>query len=255
LRDAKFKSDKIASYLGENIIKVDELVELLAGRNKRAAYYCGWNIIWQLADRTTRHLLELISAIFDAAQVDEKTVPYVIRPYVQNKAVRDFSENKLKALIYIPGSIRVQQKNVGVGKQMYEFAAAFGKVAAVNLKRGPMVATKTRKRFYEKLAIEIDGELALGEESKEILQQLIRYAVLDDSKLAKSFDDQTKKPIYVLNRIFCPALGISFRRESHWRLSSGRFERFLLHPMAEVRDSHRILRLDAEANSKQANLL
>lgn len=255
LHDSSFKSENVSDYLGEEIISIDRLVSLLASHNKRSAYFCGWNMVWQLADRTTRHLLEIISTIFAAAHVDDKSNPAVIRPYVQHKAIKDFSENKLKSLNFIPGSTYIDSMKVGIGKQMYEFAAAFGKVAFLNLKRGPMVATHSRKRFHEKLAIEIDGELKLDEEAKIVLEQLIRYAVIDDSKLAKAFDDQTKKPIYVLNRIYCPALGISFRRESHWRLSSKRFQHFLLHPLSTVRDGDRLLKDDLPKNSGQLRII
>jgi hypothetical protein len=252
LKDSSFQSDSIADYLGEDLISVDDLIAQLAGKNKRSAYYCGWNVVWQLADRTTRHLLELVSTIFAAGHVDERAKPNVIRPYVQHKAIKDFSEGKLKALNFLPGSVTVSGRKSGLGKQMYEFAAAFGKVAYTNLTRGPMVVNKSRKRFHEKLAIEIDGELTLDPDTEDILHQLIRFAVIDDSKLVKSFDDKTKKPIFVLNRIFYPALGISFRRESHWRLSSKKFGEFLRHPNKEVRDDKHMFR---DSDKSQPKLL
>lgn len=243
LLNSKFKSQDIVDYLGAELITLDQLVERLSAKNSRTAYFCGWNIIWQLADRTTRHLLEMISSIFAAAKVDRDSTPRQIQQYLQHRAVKGFSEKKLKALAFVPGAIQIGDKKVGLGKQLYDFAASFGKVAVVNLRRGPMVETPERKRFHEKLAIEIDGELRLAPEAQTILEQLIRFAVIDDSILVKAFDDRTKKSIYVLNRVFCPALGISIRRETHWRLSTAKFEEFLLHPARFVRNDAALAKL------------
>ncbi|MEE4208455.1 MAG: hypothetical protein V2I43_04215, partial [Parvularcula sp.] len=53
---------------------------------------------------------------------------------------------------------------------------------------------------------------------------------LDDAKLQHARDDQVKKPVYVLNRIYCPAFGISFVRDEHLRLSREKMEMLLLNP-------------------------
>jgi hypothetical protein len=64
----------------------------------------------------------------------------------------------------------------------------------------------------------------------KVLQLLVRYGVFDDSGQSVAFDDGQKKPIYVFNRVFCPAFAISFRRDAHLRLSTDKFEMYLLDP-------------------------
>ena len=51
-----------------------------------------------------------------------------------------------------------------------------------------------------------------------------------------------KKPLFVLNRIYCPAFKIGYRRDDHLRLSKGRLEQLLLAPDHFIREGTRRLR-------------
>jgi hypothetical protein len=127
---------------------------------------------------------------------------------------------------------------------LYEFAASFGKVSGYYLQSSSHseVEHASKPRFDERLAIEIDNTLNLNTDAQRMLDQLIRFAVIDDEKMITAFDDRTRKPIYIFNKVYCPDLRISFRRYAHWRLSSKRFEQFLLHPTQFVRSDERLIK-------------
>jgi hypothetical protein len=95
------------------------------------------------------------------------------------------------------------------------------------------------------LAIERNDTGSLNPEAGQILQMLVRYGIFDDSALNVAFDDGQKKPIYVFNRIFCPAFSISFRRDAHLRLSARKFEMYLLQPAGFVERGTAFLRGEA----------
>jgi len=165
----------------------------------------------------------------------------MIPPHVQSRAVKNFSEKKFKSLLYIPGELTINNQNYGLGIKLYEFTASFGNIARAYLKNKPTLKTIRGKRYDEKLAIERDDTFAISKEANTFLEYLIRYAVLDDSKLVISRDDKIKKSIYVLNRIYSPAFGISFRRFSHLRLSKHKFENLLLEPLSFVKKGNAFL--------------
>lgn len=59
-------------------------------------------------------------------------------------------------------------------------------------------------------------------------------------------DDEITKPVYVLNRIYCPAFAIGYRRDDHLRLSKGKMELLMLDPERFMREGTRRLRKDGE---------
>jgi hypothetical protein len=136
----------------------------------------------------------------------------------------------LRALGFIPGARPGQTHRRSLGARLQSFATSFGKIARAYLKRGQMRTAGKRVRYHELLGIELDDSLTLTSENEAVLEGLVRYAVLDDTKLTQTRDDKLRKPIYIFNRVFCPALQISFRREVHLRLSSARFQRYLSNP-------------------------
>lgn len=235
-----YRSQDIIDYIGDEVIPVDELVaRLVSGR--RDAYFAGWQVVWQLADRTVRNLLEVVNQIFARCDVSPNSNPRVVPARMQNGAVRSVSERKLRALSYIPGTISSYGDVSPLGKKLYEFTAAFGSIAQAYLKHG----TKRRDslvRFDERIAIERNDSEALVQPAQDFLEVLIRFGIMDDSHLDFARDDRMKKSLYILNRIFCPAFGISFRRDQHLRLSKGRFEQLLLDPIAFAREGTRFLR-------------
>ena len=229
-----YQSRSIDSYLGRVPVKPSDFVRALVESPRKPPEYAGWEIIWQLADRTPRHLLELVSEIFSAAGVNRLSEPVAIPVKRQSEAVIAYSIRKLRSLGFIPGALPGEMNRGSIGARLQSCVAAFGKVSRGYLKRGPMTTVAKRLRFYEVLAIEVDDEVALGESAKLVLNNLIRYAVFDDTKLGTSRDDRLQKPFYILNRVYCPALRISFRREMHWRLSNLRFSSFLDAPESYV---------------------
>jgi hypothetical protein len=243
----EYRSAEIESYLGILFQPLDDLVVALA-RSKRNAYYASWEIVWQLADRTPRNLLELVSEIFAAGNVTPQSPPRVIPARVQNTAIRRVSERRLRALTYLPGGIETARGSVPLGRHVFAFATAFGKIGKLYLHRGT-----GKKRPDELLAIERNDSTPIAHEAEDVLEALMRFGVLDESRYVVARDDRMTKPLYVFNRVFCPAFGISFRRESHLRVSRRKFEELLLRPLEFVGSGTQFL--SELANDEAAPLL
>jgi tRNA A-37 threonylcarbamoyl transferase component Bud32 len=248
----RFPATDIAAYLGDQMkspkemIPVRELIRRLA-EGRKDAYYCGWEVVWQLADKTPRNLIELVSEIFAHARVrpvdsrttEEPPLPGVIAARVQDRAIRAVSNRRLRGLEFIPGEIVIREQTVPLGKHLYLCASSFGTVSYKYL-------TKHRgkggeRRIDERLALERNDTSMLRKDAQRVLESLVRYGIFDDSALNVAFDDGQKKPIYVFNRIFCPSFGISFRRDAHLRLSAQKLEMFLLQPARFVRSGTKFL--------------
>jgi tRNA A-37 threonylcarbamoyl transferase component Bud32 len=241
LKTWSYSSHDVVGYLGDEPIPLGDLVGRLA-ESGRDAYYCGWEHVWQIADRNPRTLIELVSEILLKAGIQPSSPARVVEPRTQSAAIEAVSERKLRALTYIPGQVRVYGIRRPLGRHLNEFATAFGQIARTYLTKRPPRADVQNRRYDEKLGLERNDGMSLRPESKVILEQLIRFAVLDDSKMETSQDDQIKKPVYVLNRVLCPVFRISFRRQTNLKLSRDRLETLLLQPAAAARSTTAFLR-------------
>lgn len=224
LEHFEYKNTSIYAYLGVKEYNHEAFVSALA-TGKRNAYYNSWSMVWQLADRTPRNLLELISEIFSVANVDKYTIPQVIPQRDQDRAIRSVSEKRLKSLSQISGKTKVGGKTLSLGKMIFDITSAIGSAFKIYLKSE---AGKLRKDQY--LALERNDSDALSQDAEFLLKEMIRYGVLDESRLDVARDDRVKKPIYILNRIYCPVFAIGIRRDQHLRLSKDKFEQVFLDP-------------------------
>ena len=224
-----YRSHHIVDYLGDNRSIADQLIGLLAGARKDARY-AGWTAVWHIADRTPRNLLEIVSEIFAYADVRPDSEPSQVSAAVQDKAIRAISDKRLQSLSQIAGYIFVGGKKVSLGRRLFEVTASIGSIF-----RGYLRQEIGKQRKRQHLAIERNDLSDLSPEAGELLRRLISYGVLDDSKSEYARDDVVKKPIYVLNRIYCPAFNIIYRRDEHLRLSRAKFELLLLNPEGFVR--------------------
>ena len=256
LRVCGFKSTDIKDYLGQEAMKPDEIVARLVAHTRGEPVYGGWQVAWQIADRTMRHLLEMISTIFYESKTTPDKAPARVPEHVQSRQILRFSGDKLRGLMFLPGTIELGGKKRPLGKTLYEFAASFGKVSGHYLQSSSASEEEgcPRQRFDERLAIELDDTLNLNADAQRMLDQLIRFAVIDDEKMTTAFDDGTRKPLYIFNKVYCPALRISFRRYGHWRLSSKRFEQFLLTPTEFVRTDRRLARFISPEGKNERDL-
>ncbi|MFT3784157.1 MAG: lipopolysaccharide kinase InaA family protein [Nibricoccus sp.] len=250
-----YKSDDIRAYLGDEIVRINDTVTALAYDKGRKPRYGGWHMVWQISDRTARHLIEMISTIFDAGKIGHDTDPAVISIATQTKQIVRFSEDKLRSLMFLPGTIEIGGRKLPLGRRLFEFATSFGRVASFYLKASAREQENTSKnRLDERLAIEVDNTLSLGGDAQRMLNALIRFAIVDDEHSAASFDDGARKPIYIFNRVYCPILGISFRRDTHWRLSSRRFDEYLSNPTEFVRSDKRLQRIGKQGTKDEQDL-
>ncbi len=238
LRHWHYATTDIADFLGDCrhegdvIPSVKELIGRLA-EQRRNAYYAGWEVVWQLADKTPRNLIELVTAIFAEAGVQSPRTAGTVRQPVavidaktQDRAIRAVSNRRLRSLEFIPGATSVMSHDVPIGKQLYTCASSFASVSLRYLTG----EDRMTKRLEEILAIELNNTDPLWPEARRVLQLLVRYGVFDDSSLNVARDDKQKKAVYVFNRIYCPAFGISFRRDAHLRVSAEMLQTFLLQP-------------------------
>ena len=248
----KFKSFEIESYLGFEHEPLDALVSKLA-RSQRNAYYSGWEVIWQIADRTTRSLLEIVSEVFAAGEISPTSEPRVVSPSIQNEAVRRVSERRLRALTFLPGKLEACG-GAPLGRHVWEFASSFGRVAKLYLERTAHAKRHGPQRHDEKLAIERNDSSALSLPAQSVLEALLRFGVLNETRYVRARDDKMVKPLLLFNRVFCPAFGISFRRDSHLRLSRRKLEMFLVDPLKFVSSGTHFLEAENETPAVQRTL-
>jgi serine/threonine protein kinase len=224
-----YKSRSIVEYLGDDRGAYDKLVhKLMVG--ERDAYYFGWHAVWSIADRTPRTLLEIVSEIFSAVGVLPETSPFVVPRRDQDRAIRTISEKRLQALSQISGLFSFGGRRRSLGRQLYDVTTTIGSAFHVHLRsqaRGKPEEYKTPK---QKLAIERNDIYEVSDAAGYILRKLITFGVLDATKAFVARDDGRKKAIYVLNRIYCPAFAIGYRRDDQLALSSSKFEKLLISP-------------------------
>jgi hypothetical protein len=235
----KYSSSSITDYLGDEQISIDKLLQLLAIGRKNA-YYCGWTTVWNIADRTPRNLLEIVSEIFAVAGIEPQDAARVVAQRDQDRAIKTISEKRLESLSQIPGAITVRSEQMSLGRRLFEVTSAIGSTFRLYLR-----AERGGKRKRQHLAIERNDIGELTAEAETVLRRLITFGVLDATKVAYARDDNFKKPLYVLNRIYCPAFNIGYRRDEHLRLSKGRLEQLLLTPEQFIKDGTKRLRSES----------
>ena len=231
-----YQSSDILDYLGYENVKFGALIALLS-KGKKNAYYSGWSVVWKIASGNPRNLLELISEIFSSGEINNDTVPELISARNQDRGIRSVSEKRLRSLSQISGVLEYNGKKISLGRRLFDIASVVGSVYRIYLRAE---SEKYRKNQY--LAIERNETSELTETSDLILKELIKYGVFDESRLDYAREDRVKRPIYILNRILCPAFGISYRRDQHLRLARLKFEELLLNPKVFMRDGTRKLR-------------
>ncbi|MDR6626202.1 serine/threonine-protein kinase [Caulobacter segnis] len=236
LKHFRYSSTDILEYLGDHQIPPDELIMRLAKR-QRNAYYCGWTAVWNIADRTPRNLLEIVSEVFAAGGIEPNSPPKLVGPSAQNRAIRTISEKRLDSLSQISGAIAVGGEEISLGRRLFEVTTAIGSTFRKYLRSDEGIRPPRQH-----LAVERNDLGELYPDAQRILNRLITFGVLDATKFEFSRDDEARKPIYVLNRIYCPIFGISYRRDDHLRLSKSKLEMLLMRPNLFLRDGTRRLR-------------
>ncbi|MBY2937191.1 protein kinase [Rhizobium leguminosarum] len=224
-----YASEDIRDYLGATPDSSLDTLTYRLGMGRRDANYYGWTTVWHIADRTPRNLLELVSEIFAAGDVEQNTVPHEVPIRDQNRAVRTISDKRLQSISQIPGAIQINGRNVSLGNKLFDVTLAIGSTFHSYLQQDAR-RLQHGDRLRQHLAIERNELVELRPDADAVLQKLVTFGILDSSRIVYSRDDSTKKPIYVLNRILCPAFGIGLRRDDHLRLSKSKLEQLLLFP-------------------------
>jgi len=238
-----YQSSDIRDYVSDRP-RSDERLAMLLSQGRRDAYYCGWTTIWNIADRNPRNLLELVSEIFAVGGVERDSKPTPVSIRDQSRAIKTISDKRLQSLSQIAGSFPQNGIKVSLGRKLFEVTVTIGSTFYTYL-RQDAVRRKKYGLVRQHLAIERNELDELEPTAEYILEKLETFGVLDSSKSAYSRDDQVKKPIYVLNRIYCPAFSIGYRRDDHLRLSKKRFEQLLLDPQLFLKEGTKRLRTEA----------
>lgn len=227
LREFGYQGHDILDYVGDPDGGSQILTNRLAAGHPNTSYF-GWTTIWHLADRNPRNLLEIVAEIFNVAGIDRDTKPSWASMRDQNRAIKWISDKKLQALSQISGAIEVGGKRVSLGRKLFEVTIVIGATFHTYLRQDGRKLDSRKARQH--LAIERNDIRGLSGSAELILQKLITYGVLDDSRIGVARDDQLSKPFYVLNRIYCPAFRIGYQRDDHLKLSVGKLELLLTQP-------------------------
>lgn len=228
LKEFGFQSTNVIDYLGDYPGNHQQIMHRVLLKSRKPFYF-GWTAVWNIADRTPRNLLELVSEIFAAAEISKNTTPFEVAARDQNRAIVAISERRLSGLSQFAGSIILNGTKSSLGRQLHQVTATLGSVFHAYLvdQRETVTAGKQPKQY---LAIERNDLAQLSPEADLILQKLITFGVIDSSRVLMARDDKIKKPLYVLNRIFCPAFRIGYSRDENLKLSIGKFEQLLVTP-------------------------
>ncbi len=236
----RYQSSDITDYLGDRQLSAEQLQDLLANQS-RQAHYAGWTTVWNIADRTPRNLLELVSEIFVVSEIKREESPRVASAKAQDRAIRTISDKRLESLSQISGTIEIDGQRISLGRQLFETTTAIGSTFRKYLSDEK---NKRRKRQY--LAIERNDLAPLKDEADLVLRKLITFGIVDAGRSGYARDDKLRKPFYVLNRIYCPAFSIGYQRDMHLRLSTGKLELLLTRPAQFARFGTKRLQLDQD---------
>jgi len=207
-------------------------------------------MVWRIADKIPRNLLELISEIFSVGNVDKNSNPEFISNRNQDRAIKAVSEKRLRSLGQISGIIEILGNKVSLGRKLFEITSSIGSVYRIYL-----ISERGKERKDQYLAIERDDFSNLDPIVERLLKETIRYGIFDESRLDYARNDRIKKPVYILNRIYCPTFGIGLQRDQHLRLSRGKFEELFLSPQKFVIDgTHRLRVFSSSDKSTQQSL-
>lgn len=241
LRYFGYVSNDIREYVGDAKDAGGFLTSALA-LGRRNAYYCGWTTIWNIADRNPRNLLEIVSDIFGTGGVERDTIPARVPMREQSRAIKAISDKRLQSLSQISGAFSIGGSKISIGRKLFDVTVVIGSSFHKYLLQAAREKSADGRPIRQYLALERNDMEELSAEAYYVLEKLVTYGVLDDSRSYFARDDRARKPIYVLNRIYCPAFSIGYRRDDHLRLSRNRFEQLLLHPQKFLQDGTRRLR-------------
>lgn len=228
-----YKSLSIEDYLGDAFGNVRTLnYRLMVSAND--AYFHGWHAVWNVADRTPRTLLEIVSEIFASGQIEPNSEPKVVKQRDQDRAIRTLSEKRLQSVRQISGTFYQGGRRRSLGRHLHEVAITIGAAFSAHLKaqaeEKKVPAGEPLSEPIRMLGIERNDIYEISDDAGFILRKLVTFGILDASKDFISRDDRRKKTVYVLNRVYCPAFSICYGRDDHLKLSSTKLQLLLLSP-------------------------
>lgn len=229
LEHFKYASHAIVDYLGNDLGAYDRLMHrLMVG--SRDAYYHSWGVVNNAAGRNPRALLEIISEIFAVHGTLPSSDVQLIKPRQQDHAIRLVSDKRLNQLRQISGVFEFGGRRRSLGAHLYDVATTIGSAFRIHLRRQAPANLERQFAPRSMLAIERNDIYELTDASNYILKKLITFGVLEASIDYVARDDNRKKPVYILNRVYCPSFNIGLRRDDHLRLSASKLEFLLLSP-------------------------
>ncbi|NQE46543.1 hypothetical protein C5S31_11030 [ANME-1 cluster archaeon GoMg2] len=208
---------------------------------RRKALYAGWNIVWQLSHGSIRTLFQLLVYIFAQSNFNRDN-PEHIPLDIQDKYVREFSNQKFQSLLMLKGSIGGDP----LGTPLSDVASSIGEVSRLYLRK---YDTGEPDRFYETITLERLDLKPLSNEAAQVLKYLAVYDVLMTKGITFSRAQVGLSERYDLNKIYAPSFQTTYRVRNHLYLSKDKFEELLLKPDEFVKKTR--ARLDSLVKRKK----
>lgn len=210
-------------------------------RMRRKALYAGWNIVWQLSHGSIRTLFQLLDYIFAQSNFDSDN-PRPIPLDIQDRYVREFSNQKFQSLLMLKGSIAGDP----LGTLLSDVASSIGEVSRLYLRK---YDTGEPDRFYETITLERLDLKPIDERAAQVLKYLAVYDVLMTQGITFSRAQVGLSERYDLNKIYAPSFQTTYRVRNHLYLSKDKFEDLLLKPDEFVKKTR--ARLDSLVKRKK----
>ncbi|HUT37088.1 MAG TPA: protein kinase [Planctomycetota bacterium] len=194
----------------------------LRGKGRRATLYAGMNVIYSLCGGDVYTILEVCRDIFHAALAKGKFVPDSMDPIpflLQDRIVREFSQSRLERIKEIENH----------GNHLFRIVEVFGEIAQKYLYEYGRI-TRDEGRHYEVMRIEVRGNTRLSEEAFGLYKLMLQAGIFTDAGGRYPWGRGVLNDCFILRPIYTPALKISYRKRECLRLSTARFEKFLVQP-------------------------
>lgn len=194
----KKPNNKFKGWIDNNLFGVIFLV--YKGLPKRTApLYAGFERFCTLSRKNMRHFQELChESLMEYLNDGEESKTLVISPAIQAKSARKVSERNLVEIV----------PSLGIhGERLRTFVSRLGMIFSVAAKRYAQSEPEVNH-----FSINISSGASLSKDLQDLIQSSKVWTVLYEENKTKSKSESISDKDYVLNPIFAPFYGISYRK-------------------------------------------
>ena len=220
------KIDKsVDQFFGLKTFKEGIATALLKDRNigedeqESRFKYSGFKMIYRLCLGDVSTILQLCKEIYNTAKSKGISIDDGIRSDLQDKVIRDFSQNRLNMIKEIPD----------VGNQLYNLVVTFTNISKKYLYEYEIA--KKESKFLEVLRFELLENIdCLSSDASNLYKKLITEHIFVDGGLSYPWGQGVGNVKLILRPIYTPALKISYSNRYSVKTDCSGFENFLLNP-------------------------